>query len=210
MPWLRDNRSQANCAWRAMVLRVRSLFPRTPRAAAAPSGWINAACLGQILTVKVATHCRDCGKDIPPLPLEAAYCTLCRYGDAPPARAWNEHDANGCAPPRQFEATVDFVYPAEADEPQQDREAQQALLSEFLASFARLSPEAAGRRVLLLSYLAGKTSYKTDAELAERFGISATRFAHLKREFCPDFTSLLQLRNRQRKAAKRKVRTPVE
>lgn len=154
--------------------------------------------------MKVSSVCRSCGKPIPEALASAALCVECRYSDAPPARAWND-DARGYAPPRQFLGSVGFVYPAESDEPPPDRDAAQTLLAEFLASFAQLSPESAGRRVQILAYLAGKTDFKTDAELARHFGISATRFSHLKREFSPTFASLYRLGQRQKERQKRNV-----
>jgi hypothetical protein len=109
-------------------------------------------------------------------------------------------------------ATVDFVYPGDAPEdgePTHAAEVQEAL-AEFLAGFAKLRVSPAGRRILLLAYLAGKTDFKTDAELARHFRISATRFSHLKREFSSTVASLSRLGNRQRKRKKRNVAALIE
>jgi hypothetical protein len=118
-------------------------------------------------------------------------------------------------PPSAFDvaletAGVPFQYPEDGEQEQQHPEQAQDALAAFLATFARLTPRAAGIRVLLLAYLAGATNFHTDAALAKRLRITASRFSHYKHELSPVFPSLSRLHSRQRKPQKRNVNALLE
>ena len=57
----------------------------------------------------------------------------------------------------------------------------------------------AGQYLFALAHLCGQSSCDTDAELAERMGVSASRVSHILADLPPDFTGLLRLKRRQRK-----------
>jgi hypothetical protein len=98
---------------------------------------------------------------------------------------------------------VRVVEPAVWDESPADDSAR-AEIREALLGFLRdmiedSTPLQAGQCMFLLVHLCGQSGCRTDAELAKRMGVSATRVSHLLRLLPPEYTGLLRCYRRQRK-----------
>ena len=81
------------------------------------------------------------------------------------------------------------------DDPRREFQEKLARLLQWLAAGSNV--EQAGRKVLLLAHLAGKSGCKTDRELARRLNISGGRLSQLRAEIIGDFGSLGRCNRRQ-------------
>lgn len=133
--------------------------------------------------MKTTTTCQTCGRAIPETPLNSAdygpaLCVTCRYDSAPPKAA----KAQDC-PAYQFAVeTISAPEAAQSDESEDNSEfaAKLAAFLEWLAADG--SPKTAGKKAILLSYVAGRTSWQTDAEAAKAIGVSKGRMSQLRAE----------------------------
>jgi len=92
--------------------------------------------------------------------------------------------------PRAFDAEgrpIAVTHPAvyddcepEADDDRSDFPQKLALFLEWLSADG--SPKTAGRKVILISYIAGRTKWQTDAEAAAGLNISKGRISQLRSE----------------------------
>ena len=81
------------------------------------------------------------------------------------------------------------------DDPRREFQEKLATFLQWLAAGSNV--EQAGRKVILLAHLAGKSGCKNDKELARRLNISGGRISQLRAEIIDDFGSLGRCNRRQ-------------
>lgn len=113
--------------------------------------------------------------------------------DNPPE--WTFFDEQG----RRIAVTQPVYDPPDDDDAQaNDRADFQTKLGLFLAWLARGgSVQSAGRKAMFLAYAAGKTQFRTDAELARALNMSPSRFSHFRTEMREFFPALANCNRRQ-------------
>ena len=131
----------------------------------------------------LTTTCRGCGSEIPSSELEDAYCVECRYHNQPEEKPWDAPDEFGNVP-TQPEGSVDFQYPDD------ECPGQETEWSEFDDRILRLlfwlakrpTIEDTGRKTLYVLHIAGKSRFKTDADLCQFLNISPGRGSQYRSE----------------------------
>jgi len=96
---------------------------------------------------------------------------------------------------------VDFVYPEATMESDSRADLRDGILSFLRDMMDDSTPLQAGQNMFLLVHLCGKSGCATDAELADKMGISATRLSHVLAELPPEYTGLLRCNRRQRRSS---------
>lgn len=105
--------------------------------------------------------------------------------------------------PCAIDLPTDYSEPA-GGEDQHAPEIQEAIgnLVEMLAAHP---PRRAGQYLILMGHMLGRSGCDSDAQLARRMRISASRLSHLRRQFSSMFTGMAGIRSRQRRKQTRKV-----
>jgi len=152
----------------------------------------------QTTKLKIEGFCRTCGKQIPPLPVEHAFCVSCRYDTS-------EKPATIHAPSEYDIAAETIPAPAESELPEENHFSGADALK-FIHNFlmmmtndATASPLQIGQRMIVLLYLAGLTKAKTQRELADELNVSPGRITQILQAIPADFQSLLRLKSRTAK-----------
>lgn len=152
------------------------------------------------------TTCAVCGATITEALAADALCIACRYHNAPKAKSWDTGGpkAEAAELPRIYDERGRYVATAEpAHVPPTSDDIRRDAIGAAVVGLLRMLAGAGsallvGQRCLILAYLSGALDgIETDAELAERLDISASRLSHVKREIPNELASLGRLKRRQ-------------
>jgi hypothetical protein len=148
--------------------------------------------------LKVESFCRTCGKQIPPLPVEDAFCVSCRYDTSGKPAAIH-------APSEDEIALASLPAPAEADDLPEERRFSSADALHYVLKFlltkltSDATPLQVGQRAIALAYLADMTEAKTNRELAVLLKVTPGRVTQILQAIPTEFQSLLRLKSRTAK-----------
>jgi hypothetical protein len=172
--------------------------------------------------IKVESFCRECGKPIPPLPFDDAFCVKCRYktddekavavgGQTEIDNALDKTPATEQRPDSvgeiyklldEFGFSIPIEKRPEFSESLnfilegRGNDRREVFVSEFLRLMTDgLTPDQAGQRMFVVSYLIGN-EVKTQRELADLLKVSESRVSQIKGELPSELVAVCNLKSR--------------